>query len=215
MILLLCLLLAYLLGSVPFGLLVGRYWLGLDVRQQGSGNIGMTNVLRVGGKGPGALTFLLDLGKGWLAVEIARFALQNSSTSLPLGILALVGSLAILGHVFPIYLSFHGGKGISTLLGSLLAVYWPLLLVALATWLSIFAWKRISSLSALCMLCVLPVASLILPGLTEASPSWDLTLLYFFISVLLVYCHRDNLRRLRAGTEGVLRTPSSPSEQSP
>ncbi|MGA1645105.1 MAG: glycerol-3-phosphate 1-O-acyltransferase PlsY [bacterium] len=210
--LLISLLIAYLLGSIPFGLLIGRFWLGVDVRQQGSGNIGMTNVMRVGGKLPGALTFILELGKAWLAVVIADLLLVDESTPEPaLGILMLVGAFAILGHVFPVFLRFKGGKGISCQIGTLLAVYYPLALVGMGTWLLMFAWKKISSLSAIVMLCLLPPVSLVLPGMMTEMPTWDLTVIQAALSLLLLYCHRDNLRRLREGSEGVLRSPSSPT----
>ena len=208
--LLISLLIAYLLGSIPFGLLIGRFWLGVDVRQQGSGNIGMTNVMRVGGKLPGALTFILDFGKAWLAVVIAGLLLVVESTPEPaFGTLMLVGAFAILGHVFPVFLRFKGGKGISCQIGTLLAVYYPLALVGMGTWLLMFAWKKISSLSAIVMLCLLPAVSLVLPGMMTEMPTWDLTAIQAALSLLLIYCHRDNLRRLREGSEGILQSPSS------
>ena len=208
--LLIFLLIAYLLGSIPFGLLIGRFWLGVDVRQQGSGNIGMTNVMRVGGKLPGALTFILDFGKAWLAVVIAGLLLVEESMPEPaFGTLMLVGAFAILGHVFPVFLRFKGGKGISCQIGTLLAVYYPLALVGMGTWLLMFAWKKISSLSAIVMLCLLPAVSLVLPGMMTEMPTWDLTAIQAALSLLLIYCHRDNLRRLREGSEGVLQSPSS------
>jgi glycerol-3-phosphate acyltransferase PlsY len=208
--LLISLLIAYLLGSIPFGLLIGRFWLGVDVRQQGSGNIGMTNVMRVGGKLPGALTFMLDFGKAWLAVVIAGLLLVVESTPEPaFGTLMLVGAFAILGHVFPVFLRFKGGKGISCQIGMLFAVYYPLALVGMGTWLLMFAWKKISSLSAIVMLCLLPAVSLVLPGMMTEMPTWDLTAIQAALSLLLIYCHRDNLRRLREGSEGILQSPSS------
>ena len=182
------------------------------MRQQGSGNIGMTNVMRVGGKLPGALTFILDFGKAWLAVVIADLVLLKESSPEPtLGILMLVGAFAILGHVFPIFLRFKGGKGISCQIGMLLAVYYPLALVGVGTWLLMFAWKKISSLSAIVMLCLLPPVSTVLPGMMTELPTWDLTAIQAALSLFLLYCHRDNLRRLREGSEGVLRSPSSPT----
>ena len=208
--LLISLLIAYLLGSIPFGLLIGRFWLGVDVRQQGSGNIGMTNVMRVGGKLPGALTFILDFGKAWLAVVIADLLLVEGPRPEPaFGTLMLVGAFAILGHVFPVFLRFKGGKGISCQIGTLSAVYYPLALVGMGTWLLMFAWKKISSLSAIVMLCLLPAVSLVLPGMMTEMPTWDLTAIQAALSLLLIYCHRDNLRRLREGSEGVLQSPSS------
>ena len=208
--LLISLFIAYLLGSIPFGLLIGRFWLGVDVRQQGSGNIGMTNVMRVGGRLPGVLTFTLDFGKAWLAIIIAAILLAEESTPEPaLGTLMLVGAFAILGHVFPVFLRFKGGKGISCQIGTLLAVYYPLALVGMGTWLIMFAWKKISSLSAIVMLCVLPPVSLVLPGMVWEFPTWDLSAIQFALSLLLLYRHRDNLRRLREGSEDAMQSPSS------
>ena len=182
------LILAYLIGSIPFGLFWSLGRSGLDPRQHGSGNIGMTNVLRVGGKLPGALTFILDFGKAWLAVVIAELVLLEESSPEPtLGILMLVGAFAILGHVFPVFLRFKGGKGISCQIGMLLAVYYPLALVGVGTWLLMFAWKKISSLSAIVMLCLLPPVSTVLPGMMTELPTWDLTAIQAALSLLLLY----------------------------
>ena len=137
--------------------------------------------------------------------------LKESSPEPTLGILMLVGAFAILGHVFPVFLRFKGGKGISCQIGMLLAVYYPLALVGVGTWLLMFAWKKISSLSAIVMLCLLPPVSTVLPGMMTELPTWDLTAIQAALSLLLLYCHRDNLRRLREGSEGVLRSPSSPT----
>ena len=152
MTLLISLLIAYLLGSIPFGLLIGRFWLGVDVRQQGSGNIGMTNVMRVGGKLPGALTFILDLGKAWLAVVIAELCCWKSHRlSQHLNHNAR-GGFHQFEACLPSLSTFQGWQGISCQIGMLLAVYYPLALVGVGTWLLMFAWK-ISSLSAIVMLC--------------------------------------------------------------
>ncbi len=113
MVFILYIILGFFLGSIPFGLIVGKLWLGTDVRQQGSGNIGMTNVMRIGGKGPGILTFILDFAKGWLAVFLAGMTIIPDETdpSSPILFLSLVAASAVCGHIFSIFLHFRGGKG--------------------------------------------------------------------------------------------------------
>ena len=134
MIFCLCLLAAFLLGSVPFGLLVGKIWLGIDVRKEGSGNIGMTNVMRIGGHGPGIVTFLLDFGKGFLAVRLASLndVFLNDDDETRILMLTLVGCAAVLGHVYSVFLKFKGGKGVSTLFGILAALSLGIGLLAVA-----------------------------------------------------------------------------------
>ena len=145
MTLLISLLIAYLLGSIPFGLLIGRFWLGVDVRQQGSGNIGMTNVMRVGGKLPGTLTFILDFSKAWLAVVIAELVLLEESSPEPtLGILMLGGAFSILGNVVPVFLRFKGGKGISTLFGVLAVLHLNIGLCAAIIWLTTVSYTHLT-----------------------------------------------------------------------
>ena len=124
MVFILYIILGFFLGSIPFGLIVGKLWLGTDVRQQGSGNIGMTNVMRIGGKGPGILTFILDFAKGWLAVFLAGMAIIPDETdpSSSILFLSLVAASAVCGHIFSIFLHFRGGKGVSTMFGSLAAL---------------------------------------------------------------------------------------------
>lgn len=179
--------LAYLLGSVPFGIVITRA-LGLgDLRQIGSGNIGATNVLRTGNKGAAAATLVLDAAKGGIAVLIARALVAEDAAQ-------LAGLAAFLGHLFPVWLNFKGGKGVATFLGTLLALAWPVGLACCATWLVVALISRISSLSAL-------VAA-------GSSTFWMLGLGHgrmFALGViltLLVYVrHAPNIARLRAGTE--------------
>ena len=134
--------LGYLLGSVPFGVVVSRA-MGLgDLRKIGSGNIGATNVLRTGNKLAAFLTLVLDAGKGAVAVLLARAALGEDAAQ-------VAGGAAFLGHLFPVWLGFNGGKGVATFLGTLLALAWPVGLAACLTWLAVALLARISSLSAL------------------------------------------------------------------
>jgi acyl phosphate:glycerol-3-phosphate acyltransferase len=177
----------YLLGSVPFGLVITRA-LGLgDLRQIGSGNIGATNVLRTGNKPAALATLLLDSGKGAIAVLIARALLGEHAAQ-------IAGGAAFLGHVFPIWLGFKGGKGVATFLGTLLALAWPLGLAACATWLVTAVISRISSLSAL-------VAAAASVPLAYALGRPDLMLLCALLAALVFYRHKANIARIADGSE--------------
>lgn len=177
----------YLLGSVPFGLVITRA-LGLgDLRQIGSGNIGATNVLRTGNKGAALATLLLDSGKGAIAVLLARhFGGETAAV--------LAGAAAFLGHCFPIWLRFKGGKGVATFLGTLIALCWPVGLIACATWAVTAAVTRISSLSAL-------LAAALAPAFAWGLGRPDIAAAAAFMAVLIVIRHHANIRRLLAGTE--------------
>jgi glycerol-3-phosphate acyltransferase PlsY len=179
--------LGYLLGSVPFGIVVTRA-LGLgDLRDIGSGNIGATNVLRTGSPGAALATLVLDSGKGAAAVLLARwFAAEDA---------AQVAALAsFLGHCFPVWLGFRGGKGVSTFLGTLAALAWPVALAACATWLVVAAVFRYSSLAGL-------TAAGLAPLWAIALGRGDLVLLGLALSVIIYIRHAGNIARLRAGTE--------------
>jgi glycerol-3-phosphate acyltransferase PlsY len=179
--------LAYLLGSVPFGLVIARA-LGLgDLRRIGSGNIGATNVLRTGNKGAALATLLLDAGKGGVAVLVARaFAAEDAAQ--------LAALASFLGHLFPVWLGFRGGKGVATFLGTLLALAWPVGLAACAMWALTAAVSRISSLSALVAAATAPVWAVVL-----GAPA--LSVLAAVLAALIFDRHRANIARLRAGTE--------------
>ncbi len=179
--------LGYLLGSVPFGVLLTRA-LGLgDLRSIGSGNIGATNVLRTGNKGAALATLLLDGGKGAAAVLLARW-LGGEGTAL------VAGGAAFLGHLYPVWLGFRGGKGVATFLGTVIALAWPLGLGLCAIWLLTAALSRISSLSALVAAAAAPVLALAIgePGLAAVT---------LFMAALIFLRHHENIARLRAGTE--------------
>ena len=178
----------YLLGSIPFGVLVTRWGGAGDVRAIGSGNIGATNVLRTGRKDLAALTVLGDAGKGALAVLVAR-ALWGETAG------ALAGGAAFIGHLLPVWLGFKGGKGVATALGLMLAAAWPAGLMALATWLLVLAVFRISSLSALAAAALSPVYA----ALIHAAPS--VRNLILCAAVLVVLRHRTNIGRLLNGQE--------------
>jgi glycerol-3-phosphate acyltransferase PlsY len=177
----------YLLGSVPFGLLLTRASGLGDIRQVGSGNIGATNVLRTGRKGLAAATLVLDAGKGAAAVLLAA-TLAGPEAAL------WAGAGAVLGHLFPVWLGFRGGKGVATGLGVLLAAGWPVGAVACAVWLVVAKLARFSSLAALTAFASAPLAATLLagPGLVKLS---------LVIAVLVFARHHANIRRLLAGTE--------------
>ena len=134
--------LVFLLGGIPFGLLISHYWLKIDIRQQGSGNIGMTNVVRVGGKLPGLLTFVLDFGKGSVAVLLAKTFIPALviDTETQKIFLSLAGVIVVCGHVFSVFLRFKGGKGISTLFGVLAVLNLNIGICAAIVWLVMFFW---------------------------------------------------------------------------
>lgn len=180
------LLAGYLLGSVPFGVLLTRIAGAGDLRQIGSGNIGATNVLRTGRKGLAALTLLLDGAKGAVAVLLAW------SIEPTLGIYA--GAGAFLGHLYPAWLGFRGGKGVATLLGIALALHWPTGLIFAVTWLSAMAITRFSSVGGMAAAIATPVAA-------AAFRQFDLALLFLACSLLVLWKHRGNIERLLAGTE--------------
>lgn len=179
--------LGYLLGSIPFGVLVTRA-MGLgDLRKIGSGNIGATNVLRTGNKGAALATLLLDGGKGAVAVLIARWLLAEDAAQ-------VAGLAAFLGHLFPVWLGFKGGKGVATFLGLLLALNWMVGAAVCLTWLVTAVIGRVSSIAAL----VAAAASgLWIMLLADGS----LLLLSLVLTILIYVRHAENLRRIKAGTE--------------
>ena len=185
------LLLSYLLGAVPFGLFFSKLFSDVDVRTIGSGNIGATNVLRAAGKKAAVLTLLMDTVKGLVPVLIVKFLFQDDA------ITVLSGAAAILGHNFPVYLKFRGGKGVATSYGVVVAVApWTGLLCLIIWALVAYIW-RFSSLSAL-------VSFACYPGLTffiTSPQSKPYGLLALFIFGMIYYRHRDNIRRLLSGTE--------------
>ena len=194
----------FLLGSIPFGLLISRYWLKIDIRSQGSGNIGMTNVMRVGGKLPGILTFVLDFGKGSLAVLYAQIFFPASETDPETQLIfhSLSGITVVCGHVFSVFLRFKGGKGISTLFGVLAILQLNVGICAALVWAGMFLWKRISSLSGITMLAVLPWLFLLVPWALDESPVLSMFILFILLSSLLIFKHRENILRLLKGQEG-------------
>jgi len=185
----------YLLGSIPFGVILTRAAGAGDVRNIGSGNIGATNVLRTGRKDLALATLLLDAGKGAAALLIARYLFNSEAAG------AIAGGAAFLGHLFPVWLGFKGGKGVATFFGLILAACWPLGLMAAATWLLTALLFRISSLGALVasaatpFYALLPLAAL---GLPAPAPIFVLSV---FTAVLIYIRHHENIARLLKGQE--------------
>ena len=178
----------YLLGSIPFGLILTRFAGTPDLRSIGSGNIGATNVLRTGHKGLAAATLICDLLKGTAAVIIAGYCAGPNAA-----MLAALG--AFLGHLFPVWLNFKGGKGVAVYIGVLIGLFWPAAVVFCVLWLATAATTRYSSLSGL-------VAGFVTPIFLWWFGHPALASLFAVLTLLSFYVHRENIRRLQAGTEG-------------
>jgi len=182
---------SYLLGSIPFGLIYTKIAGIEDIRKIGSGNIGATNVLRTGNKQVAAYTLLSDIAKGSLAVLITNKFYQEYNL--------LSFLIVYLGHIFPVWLKFKGGKGVATFIGGILVVNYTLGLVFLITWLIVAKVFKISSLSAIIAFVATLLATLIFYN-------FNLTLLIFFFTIFSVYTHRDNIRRIVSGEESKIKT---------
>jgi len=177
---------SYLAGSIPFGLILAKIFLKQDIRQSGSGNIGATNVLRTGGKLLGLLTLILDGLKGYIAVLVTMKYYQDY--------IFLSALLSFLGHLFPIWLKFKGGKGVATYLGILFAFNILLPLVFIVSWLVIVFISKFSSLASLVSTFIVLIVNIFLKGL-------DQSVILFLFFVLIMYSHKTNIGRLKAGTE--------------
>jgi len=182
----LALAIGYLLGSIPFGVILTRLGGAGDLRQIGSGNIGATNVLRTGRKGLAAATLLLDAAKGWAAVVLVEAWHPG------LGLWA--AGAAFIGHLFPVWLRFRGGKGVATLLGIVLALHWPCALIYAAVWIGLLAFLRISSVAGM-------TAAVSAPLSAAFFSKFDIVPLLIGLALLVLWKHRDNMARLMAGTE--------------
>ncbi|MEB0281983.1 glycerol-3-phosphate 1-O-acyltransferase PlsY [Sphingomonas sp. 10B4] len=180
------LVLGYLLGSIPFGVVLTQMAGAGDLRTIGSGNIGATNVLRTGRKGLAAATLLLDAFKGFAAVWIAERYLGGA------GVIA--AAAAFLGHCYPVWLGFKGGKGVATLLGIVLALHWPIGLVYAVVWIALLAIFRISSLAGM-------LAAISAPLSAASFSRFDLVLLLLALALIVVWKHRANIERLVGGVE--------------
>ncbi len=182
----LSLVLSYLLGSIPFGVILTRLGGAGDLRAIGSGNIGATNVLRTGRKGLAAATLLLDMAKGAVAVLLVAHLFPGNA------LLAAAG--AFIGHCYPVWLKFKGGKGVATLMGIVVALHWPLGAVYAVVWLGLLASLRISSVAGM-------AAALSAPFAAALFGRFDLVLLLLALALIVFWKHRENVERLFSGTE--------------
>ena len=180
------LVLGYLLGSIPFGVILTRLGGAGDLRAIGSGNIGATNVLRTGRKGLAAATLLLDLLKGAAAVWIVSWLFPGEQM--------VAAAAAFVGHCYPVWLRFRGGKGVATLMGIVLALHWPMGLVYAVVWLGLLATVRISSVAGMAAAVSAPVSGAIFGR-------FDLVMLLLALAAIVLWKHRENIERIANGTE--------------
>ncbi len=178
---------SYLLGSIPFGLLIAKKAGKGDIRKKGSGNIGATNVLRTAGKKLAAVTLALDAGKGALAVGIAKFIGGD-------WLIAFAGIAAVLGHIFPYWLQFKGGKGVATTIAVFAVAYWPLAIFTCASWLAVFYITRISSMSAISAIIFAMVFAFFMA-------SNAIALMAIILGAIVIYKHKENIIRILRGQE--------------
>ena len=184
-------LLAYLLGAIPSGLWIGKIFYGIDIRKSGSGNIGATNTFRTLGKKPGIVVTVIDILKGTAAVLLPVIVTTDLH---PL----LLGVAAVLGHIFPVFARFRGGKAVATSGGVLLGYHWPLFVVVVAAFLIILKLTKIVSLASISLGFIAMIYTAIYAWLTG---DWLLFAVIVVLTVFIIYRHRTNITRIRAGTE--------------
>jgi glycerol-3-phosphate acyltransferase PlsY len=189
---------AYLLGSIPFGFLLVLLVRKQDIRAQGSGNIGATNVMRSGARGLGILTFLLDGGKGYAAVIVAEWLARNERLPTQVGIAILAALMVVIGHMFPVWLKFRGGKGVATAFGAFIALCWPAALSAFGLWAVIVLISRYVSLASIVAAFTLPFLTL---WLSQHRYGVVSTIAIFATCWLVIVKHKQNIVRLTQGNE--------------
>lgn len=190
-------LIAYFLGSIPFGYLLMRFIRKEDVRQQGSGNIGATNVARSGGKGLGLATLALDMGKAYAAVIIAQHLAKGVGGAVAYDVAVAAAVAAVMGHVFPVWLGFRGGKGVASALGVFLALTWPSAMLILAVFAVVFALTRYVSLASIIGAATFPLFGFYFVAERTTMVKFG----FLFIPLLIILKHHANIRRLMSGTE--------------
>lgn len=195
---------AYLIGSINFAIIITRLFAKKDIRDYGSGNAGMTNVLRTLGKGPAVLVTLGDFCKGVAAVLVGRLILQLLGGGIPFYGDYFLGLFAMLGHCFPIFYGFRGGKGILVSAGVILVLNWRVLLIILAVFLIVVAFTRTVSLGSISAAAAYPVSTLIVDLLRKAPHPFLNALSALVIGGIVIFMHRSNIKRLRNGTENKL-----------
>ena len=194
------LLAAYLIGAIPTAVWVGQYFYGVDVRQHGSGNAGATNTFRVLGKKPGAIVMLVDILKGWAATSLASFLVSLDIISPDNLILfqLVMGVLAVIGHIFPVYVGFKGGKGVATLMGMVLAIHPAAAFICLGIFIVVLLVSKYVSLGSMIAALAFPLL-LLLPRFHPDEPL--LIIFGFVLSLLVILTHKKNISRLLQGQE--------------
>ena len=187
--------LAYLIGGIPFGLLVVKLKTGEDVRNSGSGNIGATNALRTAGRTAGVITLLLDAAKAWCAVWLADWLTGGNITWMSLAALAVLA-----GHAFPIWLKFKGGKAVASFIGAFAYLAWVPLVAVLILFIVIVAWTRYLSLGSVVAAGLFPVACWMI-----LHPAWPVLVAAALAAALIIWRHKSNIERIRAGNENIFR----------
>lgn len=200
---------AYLLGSIPFGLIIVKLLGGPDIREAGSGNIGAANVTRNAGKFAGILTLLLDAAKGYLAVWLAAHFTHHN-----IRWMMVAAILAVIGHMFTVWLNFHGGKGVATGLGVFIPICWQAVAAAAVLWLIVVMFWRYASLGSVAAAATLPIFMYALYAPGHAPPDF-VNLGTLLIAVLVIAKHKVNIERLVAGTEARIDKRGSDSDDSP
>ena len=190
--------LGYLIGAIPFGVIIGRLTRGIDVRDYGSGSMGMTNVLRTVGAGAGVLVFLADLAKGAAAVALAWFIFASLPAMVAWGQVA-GGVAAVIGHSWPVYVGFRGGRGVTTGFGALLMIAWPVGLICFAIFLIVVALSRYVSLGS--MLAGLSMLVVMIPFVLLDVEPFAYLVYGLIVAPLIIFRHRGNIQRLLSGTE--------------
>ena len=204
---------AYLLGSIPSAVWIGKKYYGIDIREHGSKNAGTTNMLRVLGKRRAALpVFALDFLKGFVAVtiiELMKYDDLIADGKRPENLkIRFAVFAAVLGHIFPIFAGFRGGKGVATLVGAMTGIYPPLALLCFGVWFLVLMVSHYVSLASMVAGCCFPIFTLISP---KVNGSTAFVVFSFVIAILLIYTHRKNIERLKAGTESKTSTSGSPA----
>ena len=212
------LVLAYLLGSIPSAVWIGKKYYGIDIREHGSKNAGTTNMLRVLGKRAAIPVFVLDFFKGFAAVSLMglmRYDPEITATWL-INLKILDVFIAVLGHIFPIFADFKGGKGVATLVGAITGIYPQIILLCFAVWALVFIFSHYVSLASMTAGCSFPLFVIIYSS-SEWSRSHDVSFTFivfsFVVAALLIWSHRKNIERLKAGTESKIYIWSKPTEQ--
>ncbi len=196
----LLLIIAYLLGSIPSAVMIGKKYYGIDIREHGSKNAGSTNVLRVMGRRAALPVFVLDFMKGFVAVSLMGLLSYNPaiSTEWLINFRIFAVFIAVLGHIFPVFAGFKGGKGVATLVGSITGIYPPIMLYCFVVWFVVLMLFHYVSLSSMVGGVCFPIFTMLSP---EASQSIVFIVFSFVIAVLLIWTHRKNIERLKAGEE--------------